>query len=752
MIGQVNWVIKSFLSLLFLLGSSTVLFGQTNRLVGKVCNAKQQGLTGATVFWLGTTIATTTHENGEFDIAYPDNNSAKLVVRLLGFNADTLSGPFLKPLLILLFENRTLTAINVEGRKEGISISDINPIKTEQISQIELGKAACCDLAGCFETQSTVQPQVTNVVTNAKELRILGLSGVYNQILIDGFPMIQGLTYTYGISNIPGSLVENIFIAKGANSVLQGFESISGQINVETKSPDKTDRLYLNAYVNNFQEKHLNLNYAVKKEKWSNLSAIHMVQPAARFDRDDDGFLDLPLLSRYLFSNRWKYGKEKNWGLNSQIGFRIVHEERTGGQTNFNSNQDKGSPKVYGQWVQLLQPEIWTKTSYKFNDEHQLTAYVSSFAQWQDAWFGELKYQGRQANFYSNIQHEWNYGQHNLKSGVSLRLFRIEEDIIINGLNLFRNYSGKYARQELIPGAFTENTFRWWNNRFNWITGIRIDHHNQFGAFITPRTLLKFDVSPNTIVRINAGNGWRTVNLFSENIGLLASARNVEIVEQLEPEQAFNAGINLTQKFKFMKGKLSGYLSADYYRTEFSNQIFPDYDSSPTSAIIRNFRGTSRSETFQLDGVLRWDDLWEYKLGCTWLEVYRVEGENRVSLPFNPNFKMMSALSYQPRSKRFQIDFNFHWYGQQRLPDTRSNPEALRRPDYSPSFSLLNSQFTYRFKKWEVYAGCENVLDFRQLRPILGWQEPFGRNFDPSFVWGPTRGREVYMGFRLKVL
>lgn len=735
-----------------------VLFGgllakqsSAQSITGKVVDAKSRPIIGVLVGWMGTSFGAYTDSAGQFALQLPADSTQKLLVRFPGYTADTLRLPLPNPLLITLRSTHQIRELQVIAKQEGIRISDVNPIKTEQISAIELGKAACCDLAGCFETQTTVQPQVTNVVTNAKELRILGLSGVYNQVLIDGFPMIQGLSYTYGISSIPGSLVENIYIAKGANSVLQGFEGISGQINVETKMPDKTDQIYGNLYLNNFQEKHLNFNYAVKKESWSNLSAFHVVLPAARFDRDDDSFLDLPLLNRYLFTNRWKYGQEKNWGWSSQVGIRFLHEQRLGGQSTFQADRDLGSTLHYGQWVQLSQPEFWTKTAYRFNDAHQLTIFASGFVQNQESWFGTLQYRANQRNGYFNLQHELNYLKHQLKSGISLRYLQLHETIGFSNNALFRNFDGHYFREEVIPGVFVENTWRFFDEKLSWITGIRADLHNQFGAFVTPRTLLKYDLTPNTVIRANLGTGWRTVNLFSEHIGLLISSRNLVFKEQLQPEQALNTGFNITQKYELVDRRLTGYFSADYYRTSFSNQVFPDYDVNPNMAIIANFRGISRSENIQFDGVVRWDELIEWKIGYSWVDVYRIQGEARQELPFNPRHKWMTALSYQPISKRFQFDCNLHWYGSQRLPDTRLNPEEFRRPSRSPDFALLNIQLTYRQKRWEYYLGCENLLDFRQLQPILGWQDPFGRYFDTSLVWGPTRGREVYVGLRYRV-
>lgn len=718
---------------------------------GKVTNDKNTPLPGASVHWLGSTIGVTTGNKGEFEIYFKDISNKNLIASFVGHSSDTIEISNQTFIEFRLQETNTLNAVVVQGQRDGVIISDLKPIKTEQITQTELGKAACCDLAGCFETQNTVQPQTTNVLTNSKELRILGLSGVYNQVLIDGFPMIQGLSYTYGISSIPGTLVDNIYVSKGANSVLQGFESISGQINVETKEPDNTERLLLNAYMNNFMEKHFNANYAFMHGNWSNLTAFHTVQSANKIDRDNDNFLDLPLLTRYMISNKWKYGNEYDWGWNSRIGLRFFNEQRIGGQTLFNAESDKGSTSIYGQSVHINQPEIWTKTGFRINDKHNIVLFASVFHQQQKSFFGTVKYKAQQSNFYGNIQYELNYANHDLKTGISYRHLNLNEDIAFTDTFLLRTYAGNYQRLENIPGLFAENTMRFFNNKLTWIAGIRGDHHNQFGFQFTPRTLLKYDIAPKTIVRANVGTGWRTVNLFSENIGLLVSSRDIIFVEQLQPEKAVNFGVNLTQKFETTDNNLSGYFSADYYGTEFQNQIFPDYDTDPTKAIIQNFTGTSSSNGFQVELYLNIYRRFELKTGYIYLDVYREIGESKQSLPFNPMHKFITTFSYKPLTDKFHFDMNVHWYGEQRLPDTKSNPTEFQRPDFSQPYTIVNAQFTYNFNRFEVYAGCENIFEFRQNQPIISWQDPFGQYFDTSSVWGPTRGREIYVGVRFRL-
>lgn len=729
-----------------------VPFSTTAQIIqGNVTNSENKPLAGANVYWLGTTVGVITGSEGAFEISQKGITSKKLVASYVGYTADTLHIDQQSTVTFRLKPAGALNEVLIEGQRAGVEISDLNPIKTEKITQVELEKAACCDLAGCFETQTTVQPQVTNVVTNSKELRILGLSGVYNQVLIDGFPMIQGLSYTYGISSVPGSMVDNIYVSKGANSVLQGFESISGQINVETKDPDKTDRLFINLYLNNFMERHLNANYAFKKGKWSNLTAVHTVQAANRIDRDQDNFLDLPLLTRYLVSNKWKYGNQNKKGWNSTIGFRYLNEQRIGGQTLFKADSDAGSSQIYGQQVTIHQPEFWAKSGYRFNDKHNIVLFTSGFAQNQSSYFGTVKYEAQQRNFYSNLQYELTYGKHDLKTGVSFRHLNLKEDISFTDSLPLRTYAGNYQRIENIPGVFAENTMRLFKDKLSWIAGIRGDHHNEFGYQLTPRTLLKYDINPKTILRGSIGTGWRTVNLFSENIGLLVSSRDILFTEPLQPEKAVNFGVNLTRKFETKNEQLSGYFSIDYYRTNFQNQIFPDYDADPTQALIQNFTGRSISNGLQTELYLKLFKRFEVKAGHGFLDVYRETNGLKTLLPFNPRHKVLGSLSYKPTSEKFHIDMNMHWYGTQRLPNTQSNPVEFQRPDFSAPFTIVNAQFTYKFKQIDVYVGCENIFDFRQLQPIISWQNPFSPFFDTSSVWGPTRGREFYLGARFRV-
>lgn len=719
-------------------------------ITGTVTNNDDDPLVGANVHWVETSIGTSTDSNGQFEISLQGISDKRLIISYVAYESDTISIKSQKSIKVQLKESNTLDEVNVKGKRADAFISDVNPIKTEVITQVELTKAACCDLAGCFNTQGSVQPTTTNIVTNAKELRILGLSGVYNQILIDGMPLIQGLSYTYGVSTIPGTLVENIYVSKGANSVLQGFESISGQINVTLKEPDKTDQFLFNAYANSFLEKQFNANYATKVKQWSTLVAAHTTQPANKFDRDKDTFLDLPLLTRYTLYNKWKYGNQNEWGWHSMIGLRYVNERRIGGQSDFNPRSDEGTLRRYGQTVHFAQPEFYTKTGFRVDDKHHLVLIASAFQQDQKAYFGTTHYQADQLNAYANLQYEHTWNQsHTLKTGISYRHVNLEEDLFFSPDSLQRTYAGTYLKKEQIPGIFAENTFNWKEQNLTLIAGFRLDKQNNFGWFFTPRALLKYNLTENTTARISAGTGWRTVNLFSENINLLASSRDIIINEVLKPEQALNYGANLTHK---IYGKnVEAQLTFDFYRTQFTNQIFPDYDTHPTKAYISNFTGTSISNGFQAELGLEFYQRVGSKIVYNYLDVYRVIEGNKVVLPFNSKHRITGTLSYQPLHQKWHFDMNLHWYGKQQLAKTSVNPPEYQLPPTSQPFTHVDAQFTKSWKRLELYAGCENIFDFRQKRPILSWENPFGPYFDTSSVWGPTRGREFYLGLRFRI-
>jgi len=730
---------------------SQALIAQTikGKLFGQNGGAKEI-LPGGTVKWINTEKGTAANENGVFELSGDGITDRRIVASGAGFLTDTITvGDKTYTTIVLQKDSKELNAVTITDKK-GAYISKVAVNQTEVINQRELTKAACCDLAGCFGTQASVQPQTTNVVTNAQELRILGLSGVYNQVLFDGMPMIQGLTYTYGISSYPGTIVDHIYVSKGTNSVLQGYESISGQINLDARHPEKTDKLLLNAYMNSFGEKQANANVATpigKNKKWYMLLALHSTQPAAKIDGNGDGFLDLPKLTRYMAYNKWKYGDDRKNGFAMLVGLRVVNERRVGGQVGYDAPADEGSNKVYGQSILYTQGEAYVKSTYRITDDHAIVFTVSGFSHDQSSWFGTTGYKAQQTNGYLNLQHEWLWREkHLLKYGASYRYQELNEAISFADTSLHRTYAGNYLTQLRVPGMFAENTFHWNDDKFVLITGARIDHHQRWGWYFTPRSMLKYNINSKNTFRSSIGTGWRQVNLFSEQVNLLASSRDVVFAETLKPETAMNWGMSHTYRFEI--GDVSGTLSEDFYSTFFTNQFFPDYDSDPAKAIIRNFTGVSRSNGLQLETSLNFYKQLEFRVAYNYLDVYRIQNGTKVSLPFNPFNRAMAAISFTTKDNHWQADMNTHWFDKMRLPDTRNNPAEYQRGLYSVPYATFNVQLTYRWKRIDLYSGCENVANYRQPNPIISASNPFGPYFDLSSVWGPTRGRELYFGVR----
>lgn len=744
-----NIAFQCLLVVIALVLSAPILSAQY--LYGQVTDMKDTPLPDAVVVWAGTSIGAATNQEGEFALPLPADTSIKQLklVAIFGLVRDTFFVDDLSSYWTFQVAAQvTLQEVTIMDERSGAFVSVLQPIKTEMINRTELRKAACCDLAGCFETQSTVQPTTTNVLTNAKELRILGLSGVYNQILIDGLPTIQGLTYTYGTGTIPGSILDNIWVVKGANSVLQGYESMVGQITVFPREGGSAEPFTTDILVNSFGEKHLNAAMATNKKKYTNYLAVHASLPGGRWDRDNDNFLDLPLLTRYSVYNKWRFRKENEKGFSAFVAGRMVQEQRIGGQKTFNYPQDTGTMRNYGQVVRFFQPEISTKIGWRWNENQKISLLSSFVAQDQQSWFGLTRYQANQRYAYANLQYELYWGKkhlHELKTGLSYRHFNLDETIRFAPADtLKRNYGGNYLKKEQIPGLFAENTFHFKDGRWVWITGLRADQHNTFGWHVTPRTMLRFSPSTNLDIRGSIGSGWRTVNLFSENIGLLTGNRDLVFMETLQPEKSWNMGVNATQRFKFQQFNFT--VTGDLYHTRFQNQFFPDYDTAPEQAILANFMGKSISNGFQMEFSAAWKRLVELRAAYNFLDVYRVENGKKMLLPFNPRHKVLGVATVRTPNERWQFDTNIHWYAKQRLPDTRLNPEALRRPDYSQPYTMASVQARLNLKRFAFFAGCENLLDFRQKRPILGWEQPFSVGFDPAFAWGPTRGREFYIG------
>lgn len=722
---------------------------QINSLKGVVYGATEKGkepLEGAVVKWINTKKGVVTDSEGKFDILDDGIKDKRLEVFYVGYTKDTIDVENRNYIEVTLKNNFSTQQIIVESEQSSSYIEDGNT-KTEVISQTELKKDACCDLSGCFGKNASVDVAVTDILTNTKELKILGLEGAYTQVLVDNMPIMSGLVTKFGVTSIPGTLINKIMISKGSNSVMQGYESISGIMNVLLKDYGTSDRFMLNGFMNSMFEKQVNINTTAKMKNWNTLVSFQTVQEPKKMDENGDLFLDTPLTTRYMFYNKWKYGgDEEEDNTNVTIGLKYLDEKRIGGQTKFNYDSDKGGTSAYGQTVDLQNGDAYLRISQKTGEESQLKFFASGLFFNQESYYGVTKYNAEQRNFYTNAIFEFPVIKKGyLRAGASYKYENIVEDI--NFLQpVSKTYAGTYDKLESVPGVFTEASYDATDIKTSIIAGLRLDAHNKYGLITTPRLLIRYQMTKETVVRASIGTGFRTINLFSEYSNLLASGRNILVPSELNPEKMVNFGVDVLQYFNI--GPVAGNINFDFYRTVFSNKIIPDYEANSLAVTFVN-NNESASNVFQVESSFTILNNLDLKVAYKLIDQYYYQNGVKVDQYFSPKHRVLSSVSYSPYDRNWNINFSFQWFGTQSLPSTKDYPVELQRPSQSEAYSILNGQFSKNFKHFEAYIGVENIFDFTQSNPIIDPQNPFGQYFDTSYIWGPTTGRNFYLGFRL---
>ncbi len=711
--------------------------------------AKKVPLPGANVYWAGTSLGASTDAGGKFSIPR-SAQSNKLVVSFVGYRNDTLKVTAESEVEFVLRTAQSLDEVVIQANST--TIDRLSPIQTEIITSRSLAKAACCNLSESFETNASVSVSYSDAVTGAKQLQMLGLNGTYIQTNVENIPSIRGLATTFGLNFVPGTWIQSIDVGKGAGSVVNGYESMTGQINVELQKPDSREKLYANAYVNNFGRAELNLNLAHQlNEKWSAGLLTHASTLRNRVDNNGDGFLDLPLYTQFNGVQRWKYQSEK---LMAQFGVKVLHEDRTGGQVNFDPDQREkpgpnGSP-IYGFGAKINRLEFFSKTAKLFPNQPYkgLGLILNASMHDQQSYFGFTPYNGRQQTLYGNMIYQSIFGNtnHSYKTGVSYMLDDYNE----------RYRDTTMLRTESVPGAFFEYTY---NNldKFTLVAGSRLDFHNLYGTQFTPRLHLKYQLDDNTALRLSAGRGFRVANPLAEYFGNLVSSRAVVFREKIRPEVSWNYGASLTRDFDL--AGWPGTLVLDYYRTNFQNQLVADVEH-PGFLYFYNLQDRAFANSFQAEVNLTPVERLEFKLAYRLFDVKQTMGEpfgesvllprmmvNRDRVLFNAGY----ALPYD----KWKFDFTVQWNGKRRIPNLDpgyDHTSYVDMPtDIAPAFFNLNAQVTRTFVKWDIYVGGENLGNYRQVNPIIGADDPFGQRFDAGIVWAPVVGRTIYAGVRYKI-
>lgn len=698
-------------------------------------------LIGASVFWLGTTIGTATDVNGEFTLEKPDELPANLVVSFVGFQSDTILVKNLKKdIEIHLSKSIELDAVTVTERQQGVNFKLLDPVIAEEINSNELTKAACCNLSESFETNASVDVVFTDAVSGAKKIQMLGLDGVYTQIQAENVPLIRGISSNYGMGFIPGTWIESIQIIKGPGSVSNGYESMVGQINLEYFKPEQAEKLFVNVYGNTGGRVEANIQsgYVFNEKVGMNINA-HASTVLRENDMNKDGFLDIPRSQQYNVFNRWKFTGKNIMG---QIVLHGLYDNKIGGQVGFRPNEGIALNGPYGIEITNRLANIHTKTGYVFpNGEDMSLALITNWRYHdQNSYFGLKTYTGVQKSANSNLiwMKGWKEDKHQLKAGLSF-----------NYDNFNQSYNDSaFAREEIIPGAFAEYTFKI-DMKFSAVAGFRTDYNSYFGWFYTPRLHLKYNPTENTVLRLTGGRGYRASNVFAENSSLLASSRQINVLEKLNPEVSWNYGVSASHKFRVLGRPASVY--ASFYRTDFENQVVLDLDAGAQTVNIYNLTGRSYSNAVQADVTYEPIKRFEVKVAYKWNDVWTTTNNQLQRRMLTKQHKFLATLSYATNFNKWQFDLNTTVNGPARIPSTATNPTPYRLDEKSPWFVMMSLQVTKRFKWFDVYVGAENLTNFRQKNAIIAANDPYGPFFDASLVWGSTMGINPYLGLRYKL-
>lgn len=705
---------------------------------GRTPDGGQEALPGVNVYWADSDDGTVTDVHGAFHIHPHHPGQNKLVFSFVGYQNDTLDiEEDMEGLKVVLTVSRALEGVEVVERTATSFISRTDPISTRVITTGELQKAACCNLSESFETSASVDVSYSDAVSGAKQIKLLGLAGKYSLIQTENIPNLRGLGSIFGLGFIPGPWMQSIQVSKGAASVKNGFESTTGQINVEFKKPSSDEKLHLNLYANDAGKLESNANVRWKvNENWGSMLLWHSEHLGNKIDMNGDGFLDLPLVQQYNVMNRWSY--EKPGKRHFEIGFSVLDERREAGQTAFYETESTLQDSLYQIMVNTRRYQVFSKNGFILRRPATSIGIIASATYHdQESIYGFNTFDATQTSLYLNSAYEsyiWNTNQ-TIKLGASLQYDKYDET--------FRAVD--MVREEVVPGLFSEFTFCG-GEKFTLLAGLRADFHNLYGTFFTPRMHLKFAPREDFIVRASAGKGYRTPYVIAENPWILASSRNLITLEAPEMEEAWNYGINATRYIDVLGRELR--ISLDAYRTDFVNQLVVDLDRDPYAIYTYNLEGKSYANSIQLEAHYEVLRNLEMTAAIRYNDVKTTTDGRLQSKPLVNTYKALLSLSWQSPMKRWQGDLTAQFNGSSRLPSTEAYPEEYRRGDTGPAYTIILGQVTRNFKTWNVYLGVENLLDFVQKDPILAYDMPFSPYFDAASSWGPIHGRKIYLGLR----
>ncbi len=732
---------KAILSFILLVWTGNVLLWAANpyrTVKGYVLDKEGTPLPGAYVYD-DRQHAVVTDGNGYFELSLPEGTK-QLKADYVGFATLTheLERPADVQILVMLpateLEEVVVTAggIGTFKKRQGV-------LNTESITSQALTRAACCNLSESFETNPSVDVAYSDAVTGAKQVRLLGLAGTYVQMLTENFPNLRGAAAVYGLDYIPGPWMQSIQVSKGAASVRNGYESVTGQIDVEYKKPKTADPLFVNLFAGSTGRYEGNAVGAVElNDRLSTALFLNYYNEKQSHDKNKDTFLDAPRMQSFSAMNRWHY---QTPDFVSQSGIKVLTDRRESGQT-AHTLQDIAGAVPYTISNDVDRVEVFTKNGFILDRERDESIAVIASGSYHDqrSNYADKTYNVYESNVYVSLLYESGFGtQHKLAAGVNFNW-----DGYVQRGNVVERYFPQWKEvNETATGIYAEYT---WTpaEQLTLMAGLRTDYSSLHHWFVTPRMHVRYHAAPWLNLRGSVGKGYRTAFVFPENSYLLASSRTLYIADNLKQEDAWNYGISASFYIPVREKELV--INAEWYYTDFHNQVVVDMDSDAHAVYFYNLAGRSTSNVLQIDASYPLFRGFTLMGAYRWMDVKSTYGDKTMRKPLTSRYKALATASYETPLKRWQFDVTVQLNGGGRMP----TPDA-ENPLWDntfPAFAQLSAQVTRRFRSWNIYVGGENLTDYKQENPIVSADDPYGPDFDTTMVWGPTMGYRLYAGIR----
>jgi outer membrane receptor for ferrienterochelin and colicins len=696
------------------------------------------------VRWLGQEQGVVGDGHGAFRLPEPPLWPGLLVVSATGYATDTvqLDAPRSGLHEVVLSPVVLLNEAQVIERRSSTFLDLRSTPSNETIGARELKRAACCDLSESFETSATVDVSYSDAISGGKTMRMLGLDGKYAQISVENVPFVRGLSTNTGLLLLPGTWINEINLSKGVGTAMNGPNAMTGQIELCLLDPQAQPPLFVNLYGNSQGRAEANVHLAKPTGAHSaNLLLLHGSWNQRQMDQNNDGFLDMPTTRRVNVMDRWVYQNERKSG---QLNLRVVHDERSGGQSEAHiGNDDMHAGHGLGPYTIAALDRVvdaFGKHGWIFKDHPGKSIGLIGAVRHHmlEQRYGLRSYKGQQQSAFASALYQQMLGKDKLKFGVALQFDAFQEQLSIDTVRAF-----DLGRVERMPGLFAEYVKE--SERLDLVFGMRVDWNDLYGAVASPRVHAKYQVGPLTVARAAVGHGFRTANPLVENASVLASSRRIT-VGALDMERAWNAGVSLLHKFKWMDRKWT--VGADIYHTRFTAQVVSDLDLEPTLVVIQMLDGPSFSNSALADVQMELSRAVQLRASYRYYDVRTTYHGRLLQRPLTPANRGLFGIAYADVKERWRLDATLNFFGPARLPSTATNPEGLRAASASPTYGTVHAQVTHVRGAWEWYVGGENLGSFVQQEQIIAASDPYGPYFDASLIWGPTNPAMAYAGVR----